>query len=90
VPVCDLIKVRESQANYQKAKQVLEDSWSEIQELTKFGNQVFPNSFTLPEVAGRIQVWISEQDSFFKNAAQAGQPSGVQDFQALKDLQNIP
>jgi hypothetical protein len=85
VPVCDLVSVRQNSANYAQAKKVLNDSWSEIQDLVKLGNSVFPNSFIPANLSARIQAWNAEQENFFLTANKLKGPSGFQDFQALKD-----
>ncbi len=84
VPVCELVSVRQNSANYAQAKKVLDDSESEISDLVKWGNSVFPNSFIPPNLSARIQAWSAEQENFLLSAGKSKEP-GFQDFQTLKE-----
>lgn len=83
VPVCDLNNVRASRENYLQAKKILDTSWSEIQDLTGFGNQTFSGRFQLPGLEGRIQAWTNEQENFFFKTSRPLSPGP--DFEKLQE-----
>ena len=90
IPACDLIKIRESQENYLKAKKILEDSRSEIKDLVEWGNQISENSFSFPALLeAQIQDWVSKQESYFASLPKlVDKPVPIKDYNAqLKEEQ---
>ena len=84
IPECELITVRQSEADCQKAKKLLDDSWQEIKDLVKAGNDFYPGQFTAPDLGGPIAAWTNAQDEYFGKLAKQGKP-GSKNLEARQE-----
>jgi len=67
IPLCELKKVRESREDFLKAKNLLVQSWEQIEQLVNLGNQIFPGEFFLPGSKELIDQWIEEQEKYLQS-----------------------
>ena len=67
IPLCELKKVRESREDFLKAKNLLVQSWEQIEQLVNLGNQIFPREFFLPGSRELIDQWIEEQEKYLQS-----------------------
>lgn len=85
VPMCELATIRLSEQDYQKARKVVEDSWTESQQLSKIRDQHFPEDpETLPDLGPGIQSWVRAQDDFYKKLSASKKPQTRKDFAQQK------
>jgi hypothetical protein len=81
IPECELITVRQSEADCRKARKLLDDGWKEINDLVKTGNEFYPGKFTAPDLSGPIAAWNNAQDEYFGKLASEKKPE-FKDFEA--------
>jgi len=82
VPMCDPTTIRISEDDYRKARKIIEDSWSEEQQLVKIWNQDFPqNKYMVTDLGPAIQKWTRELDDYFSKMAASAKPQTIKDFE---------